>query len=131
MQDGLRWFAENENQSGIARALGMAAIVLLTSGDAELGARAAGATYRVVEEKGVMLAPVKVLHLPDPRGLAIGRLGQERAEELLREGADTPIDQVIASVLAAPGPSVWPDLPDMARVTRSEESGGTESGTTA
>ena len=130
VQDGLRWFAENDNQSGIARALGMAAIVLLTSGDAELGARAAGATYRVVEEKGVMLAPVKVLHLPDPKGLAIGRLGEARAEELLREGADTPVEQVIADVLAAPGPSVWPDLPDLAIVTRSSGSGGTESGHT-
>ena len=36
-----------------------------------------------------MLAPVKVLHLPDPKGLAIERLGEARAEELLREGADT------------------------------------------
>ena len=131
VQDGLRWFAENENQSGIARALGMAAIVLLTSGDAELGARAAGATYRIVEEKGVMLAPVKVLHLPDPKGLAIGRLGEARAEELLREGADTPVDQVIADVLATPGPGAWPDLPNLAVVTRTAESGGTESGTTA
>ena len=49
--DGLRWFAENDNQSGIARALGMAAIVSLLHGDVELGARATGATYRIVEEK--------------------------------------------------------------------------------
>jgi predicted ATPase/class 3 adenylate cyclase len=128
VQDGLRWFAENDNQSGIARALGMAAIVLLTSGDAELGARAAGATYRVVEEKGVMLAPVKVLHLPDPKGLAIERLGEGRAEELLLEGADVPVAEVIADVLAAPGPSAWPDLPNMAAVTRTAGSAGTESG---
>ena len=82
VREGLRWFAENDNQSGIARALGMAAIVLLTYGDAELGARAAGATYGSFEEKGVMLAPVKVLHLPEPRDLAIERLGEARAEEL-------------------------------------------------
>ena len=104
VRDGLRWFAENENQSGIARALGMAAIVLLSAGDAELGARATGATYRVVREKGVMLAPVTVLHLSDPRDLAVERLGEARAKELMREGENTPVDQVIEQVLAAPGP---------------------------
>jgi hypothetical protein len=103
--DGLRWFAENDNQSGIARALGMAAIVSLTDGDAELGARAAGATYRLVEEKGVMLAPVKVLHLRDPRELAMERLGEERAAELLAEGAASPIAEVIEAVLTAPAPA--------------------------
>ena len=104
VRDGLRWFAENDNQSGIARALGMAAIVSLTYGDAELGARAAGATYEVVRTKGVMLAPVRVLHLREPRELAIERLGETRAEELLREGAATPVDQVVDEVLAAPAP---------------------------
>lgn len=103
--DGLRWFAENENQSGIARALGMAAIVALTFGDAELGARAAGATYELVREKGVMLAPVKVLHMPEPSDLAIERLGADRARELLEVGATTALDQVIAEVLAAPAPA--------------------------
>jgi predicted ATPase/class 3 adenylate cyclase len=102
--EGLRWFAANDNQSGIARALGMAAIVLLLHGDADLGTRATGATYRIVEEKGVMLAPVKVLHMPEPKGLAIERLGEERARELLAIGADTPVAQIIAEVLAAPGP---------------------------
>jgi predicted ATPase len=105
VRDGLRWFADNDNQSGIARALGMAAIVSLTYGDAELGARAAGATYEVVRTKGVMLAPVRVLHLREPRELAIERLGESRAEELLREGAATPVGQVIEEVLAAPAPA--------------------------
>jgi hypothetical protein len=104
VRDGLRWFAENDNQSGIARALGMAAIVLLLHGDVELGARAIGATYRIVEDKGVMLAPVKVLHMPDPRHLAIERLGAEKAEELLRDGAAAPVDEIIREVLAAPAP---------------------------
>jgi tetratricopeptide (TPR) repeat protein len=103
--EGLRWFAENDNKSGIARALGMAAIVALTHGDVELGARAAGATYRVVRESGVMLAPVKVLHLRDPREIAIERLGEERAAELLADGAAAPVDEVIAQVLAASPPS--------------------------
>lgn len=102
--DGLRWFAENDNQSGIARALGMAAIVLLTFGDAELGARAAGATYLIVREKGVMLAPVKVIHMRDPEETAIEGLGEERARELMTIGSDTPIGRVIEEVLAAPGP---------------------------
>ena len=57
-----------DSASGLARALGMAAIILLSDGDPELGARIAGATYRLVREKGVMLAPVKVLHLPGPGG---------------------------------------------------------------
>ena len=108
MTEGLRWFAENDNQSGIARALGMASIIALSDGDAELGARAAGATYRLVEEKGVMLAPVKVLHLRDPRELAVERLGEARAQELLRDGAAAPMEQVIADVMAAPPPSGKP-----------------------
>ena len=48
----------------------MAAIALISESEPELGARLAGATYRLVREKGVMLAPVRVLHLPDPAGLA-------------------------------------------------------------
>jgi len=107
VQEGLRWFAENENQSGIARALGMAAIVALVDGDAELGARAAGATYRIMDEKGVMLAPVRVLHFREPRELAIERFGKERAEELMRDGAAAPVEEVIAEVLATP----WPEDP--------------------
>ena len=79
-------FAANEDTSGLARALGMAAIILLSDGDAELGGRVAGATYRMVREKGVMLAPVKVLHLPDPAGLATERFGADRTAELLAEG---------------------------------------------
>jgi predicted ATPase/class 3 adenylate cyclase len=109
--DGLRWFAENDNVSGIARALGMAAIVTLTHGDAELGARAAGATYELMREKGVMLAPVKVLHLPEPRDLAMERLGAERAKKLLDEGATAPLREVIDAVLGAPAPLTSGDRP--------------------
>ncbi len=83
----------------------MAAIVLLADGDAELGARIAGATYRLVREKGVMLAPVKVLHLPDPADTATERFGAERAAELLAEGEAIPIDDVVAMVLAKPSPA--------------------------
>ena len=55
--EALRYFRETDNTSGLARALGMAAIVLLADGDAELGARIAGATYRLVREQGVDAGP--------------------------------------------------------------------------
>ncbi len=103
--DALRLFEGIDSASGIARALGMAAIVMLSDGDAEMGARVAGATYRVVREKGVMLAPVRVLHLPDPAGLAAERLGADRASVLLAEGDVLPLDEVIALVLATPPPT--------------------------
>ncbi len=104
LSDGLRYFRETDNASGYARGLGMAAIVLLSDGDAELGARIAGATYRLVREKGVMLAPVKVLHLPDPAETADERFGADRAAQLLAEGEAIPIDDVVAMVLARPSP---------------------------
>ena len=47
-----------------------------------------------------MLAPVTVLHLPDPRGLAVERLGAERAESLLATGAATALEDVVDEVLA-------------------------------
>lgn len=102
--DGLRWFAEHDNASGLARAIGMAAIVLLDFGDVELGARVTGATMELVREKGVMLAPVKVLHLPDPTGTAIALLGEARAAALFAEGAATPLAQVVEQLLSMPGP---------------------------
>ena len=101
MAEGLRFFTANDNASGLARGLGMASILLLRHGDAEFGARVAGATYELVRETGVMLAPVKVLHLPDPSDLVTERFGAERARELLAQGAATPRSQVIADVLAA------------------------------
>ncbi len=105
LMEALRWFSEHDNATGIARALAMAAIVSLTFGDADLGTRVAGATYELAREKGVMLAPVKVLHLRDPAELAVERLGEDRAQELLAAGAATPLAQVIDEVLAAPPPS--------------------------
>ena len=102
--EALRYFRETDNSSGYARALGMASIVLLADGDAELGARIAGATYRLVREQGVMLAPVKVLHLPDPAETAAEKFGADRAGELLAEGEAIPIDEVVATVLAKPSP---------------------------
>ena len=105
LREALGYFRETDNASGYARALGMAAIVLLADGDAELGARIAGATYRLVREKGVMLAPVKVLHLPEPADTAAERFGADLAAELLAEGEAIPIDEVVARVLAMPSPT--------------------------
>ena len=87
----------------------MASIIQLADGDGEFGARLAGATYRLVREKGVMLAPVKVLHLPDPAGLATERLGPERTEALMAEGEAMAIEDVVAAVAAAPVPGQAPD----------------------
>jgi hypothetical protein len=54
-----------------------------------------------------MLAPVRVLHLDDPAQTAIERLGAVRAEELMADGAMTPLAEIVAEVLAtsAPAPS--------------------------
>ncbi len=100
--DGLRYWASMDSSSGLARGLGMASIILIADGDAEMGARAAGATYRLVAEKALMLAPVTVLHLPDPRELAIEGLGAPRAEALMAEGAAAPIEDIVAEILAVP-----------------------------
>jgi len=102
--EGLRWFSEHDNASGLARAIGMAAIVLLDYGDVELGARVTGATMQLVREKSVLLAPVKVLHLPDPTETSITKLGQARAQVLFDEGAATPLELVTERLLAMPAP---------------------------
>ena len=108
LTEGLRIFEDTDLASGLARSLGMAAIIELSDGDAEFGARLAGATYRLVEEKAVMLAPVKVLHLPDPGETAAERFGPERAAALMAEGAGTPLVEIIAAVLAAAVPGSPP-----------------------
>jgi len=105
MVDGLRYFSENNNSSGLARSLGMAAIVELTYGNAEFGARIAGVTYQLMREKGVMLAPVKVLHLRDPKALAIERLGEELATQLLDEASTIPVAQMVDEIFAASPPA--------------------------
>jgi len=105
MAEGLQFFSANDSASGLARGLGMASIILLSHGDPEFGAVVAGATFELIREKGVMLAPVKVLHLPDPGDLAAERFGPARASELLAAGAATPLSKVIADVLAATPPT--------------------------
>jgi hypothetical protein len=105
MQDSLRLFAEVDSPSGLARGLAMASIILYARDEPELAARAAGATYQLVKEKGVMLAPVRVLHLDDPAQTTIQRFGAARAAELMAEGAATPLHDIIAEVLATAPPA--------------------------
>jgi len=108
MLEGLAFFAEHDNASGITRALGMAAIILVNHGDVELGARVTGATFELSRQKGVMIAPLTVLHMPDPRDTAARRLGQDRAAALMEDGAMTPLPEIIELVKAAPVPQGRP-----------------------
>jgi len=105
MRDGLEFFAGNDAASGIARGLAMAALLQIRNGDPAFGVRAAAKAYQLVREQEVMLAPVKVLHLPDPAELAIETLGPERYQQLRDAAEAVPIAEVIAEVLAAPPPS--------------------------
>jgi predicted ATPase/class 3 adenylate cyclase len=106
--EGLRRFAGVDAASGVARSLTMAAIIQLADGDAEVGARVAGQAYQLAREKGVMLAPVEVLHLPDPAGLAADRLGAERTAQLLAEGGSMALAEVVDLIDATPSPGAAP-----------------------
>ena len=100
MTEGLSIFSERDAASGIARALGMAALLQVRHGDPELGARIAGATLELQRQKNVMIAPTRVLHLPEPAVLATERLGGDRAEALFAEGASLPIHDAIDMILS-------------------------------
>ena len=106
MTEALRFFAAAELSSGIARAMVMAAIIQIVDGDTELGGRIAGATYELAREQHVMLAPVTVLHLPDPKVWPRSAWARTGAAELLATGAATPLAEVIAEVLATDVSSV-------------------------
>jgi predicted ATPase/class 3 adenylate cyclase len=103
--EALTMFAETNNASGLARSLGIAAILLDRFGDPERAARLAGAAYELVRLHGVMMAPVMVLHLPDPRELATEHLGRERAEQLIAAGAATPVMDLVTELRALPVPA--------------------------
>ena len=94
MSEALRFFAASRLASGTARAMVVAAIIDILHGDPERGARIAGVTYELSRAHNVMLAPITVLHMPDPRGLAAERLGADRTAELLEIGAATPLEAV-------------------------------------
>jgi hypothetical protein len=100
----LSLFHSLEHPTGLTRTLCLASIMLLSGGSSELGAHAAGATYRLVREKGLMLGPVHVLHLPEPSVLAEARFGAARAAALMAEGEAMPADDVVAALAASPPP---------------------------
>ena len=106
MLEGLRIFSDQGLESGLVRSLGMASIIGFRSGDVELAARIAAATYGLMRRENLMLAPVKVLHLPDPANLAAEAFGEAGAEERLRSGAEVPLADVIAEILAALPPDL-------------------------
>jgi predicted ATPase/class 3 adenylate cyclase len=101
VQEGLAIFSERDAASGIARALGMAGLLQVRYGDVELGARIVGATLELQRQKNVMIAPTRVLHLPEPAAMATERLGADRANALFAEGAAIPVHDVIDIILAA------------------------------
>ena len=103
--DALSEFHALDHPPGVVRGLGLAAIMLLSGGPSELGARVAGATYRLVRERGLMLGPVHVLHLPEPSALADARFGCERAGALMAEGEATPIADLVAALRSSPPPN--------------------------
>jgi hypothetical protein len=100
MSEALRFFAAGKLASGTARAMVMAAILDIVHGDPERGTRTAGVAYELSRAHNVMLAPITVLHMPDPRGLAADRLGADRTGELLEIGAATALEASIEEVLA-------------------------------
>ena len=105
MIEGLRIFVANGLESGIVRSLGMAAIIRFASGEPEFATRVTAVLFALMREHNLMLAPVKVLHLPDPATLAAGHFGAAEAEERLRTGAAVPLADVIAEILGAPPPT--------------------------
>ena len=106
LQESMRLFWDRESAPGVARTVCMAAIIALSEGELELGGRLTGAAYRLVREKGVMLAPVRVLHLPDPSSLLDELVGEERAAALRAEGDAMPIADVVALVETTPPPGL-------------------------
>ena len=102
MLEGLRIFSDKGLESGLVRSLGMASIIRFGAGDAELAVRIAAALYSLMRRENLMLAPVKVLHLPDPALLATQAFGQAGAEQRLQRGTSAPVADVVAEILAAP-----------------------------
>jgi predicted ATPase/class 3 adenylate cyclase len=103
--EALRIFSARDLASGLARTLGMAALIQVRWGDAEFGARVAGTTAELRRQKSVMIAPTRVLHLPDAVDLAVERLGPDRVRELLEEGAATTVPRMVETILAADAPT--------------------------
>ena len=120
LMSALSLFHSLEHPPGLARTFGLASIMLLSGGPSELGARVAGATYRLVRERGLMLGPVHVLHLPEPSVLAEARFGRERAAELMAEGEAITTDELVTALAASPPPGAPVSTTPDPRARRSE-----------
>ncbi len=101
-REALRSLPERVGGSTIG-ALGVIAIVEGESGDAERGARLAGAILAIQAETGEALAPVGVLHLPHPTDVVRERLGPDEAERLIAEGRSLSPEEAIAMALGEGG----------------------------
>ena len=91
LREALRIFIENDTASGIARALGMAAIVQASSAIPELAARIAGTTVRAGAGEVGDARPGQGAPPARPADLVREALGEERANALMAEGAATPV----------------------------------------
>ncbi|MGZ6379137.1 MAG: hypothetical protein ACXWO2_11375 [Candidatus Limnocylindrales bacterium] len=57
------------------------------------------AIYRSGEDPAAALASARVLHMPEPGDVVRARLGEERAEALMAEGAKLSIEEAIELAL--------------------------------
>ena len=102
MLEGLRIFSDKGLESGLVRSLGMASIIRFAAGDPDLAVRIAASLYALMRRENLMLAPVKVLHLPEPATLAAGAFGLSVAKERLAAATAAPVADIVTEILAAP-----------------------------
>jgi len=76
-------------------ALGVAALIAMSTGEVEAGARLAGASAALATRAELTNAMIQVLHMPDPVAVARERLGGA-ADALLAEGAELTVDEAVA-----------------------------------
>jgi predicted ATPase/class 3 adenylate cyclase len=101
-REALRSMPERVGGSTLG-ALGIIAIVEGESGDLPLAARLTGAIRAIQTESGEALAPVGVLHLPDPETIVRARLSNDDADRLIDEGRTLSIEQAVALALGEGG----------------------------
>ncbi len=76
-------------------ALGVAALIAMSNGELEIGARIAGASAALARRAELTNAMIQVLHMPDPETVARARSG-DSAETFLAEGAALSVDEAVA-----------------------------------
>ncbi len=100
-REGIRMLGDRVGGTSLG-GLGAIAVVLGESGDlvhAERAAHLAGAIRAAQAETGEALPSVSVLHMPQPGDVVRARLGDERAEALMAEGAKLSIEEAIELAL--------------------------------